>query len=62
MSEPEKLIPLHGGYWKLKSFQVAQLAIPESRTLAALRDALLPKLLSGELRVPATAQLVETRP
>jgi type I restriction enzyme S subunit len=30
----------------------------ESRTLAALRDALLPKLLSGELRVPA-AQLVE---
>jgi hypothetical protein len=27
----------------------------ESRTLAALRDALLPKLLSGELRVPAAA-------
>jgi type I restriction enzyme S subunit len=27
----------------------------ESRSLAALRDALLPKLLSGELRVPATA-------
>jgi len=27
--------------------------INESRTLAALRDALLPKLLSGELRVPA---------
>ena len=25
----------------------------QSRTLAALRDALLPKLLSGELRVPA---------
>ena len=25
---------------------------PEFRTLAALRDALLPKLLSGELRVP----------
>ncbi len=23
--EPEKLIPLHGGYWKLKSIQVAQL-------------------------------------
>ena len=30
----------------------------ESRTLAALRDALLPKLLSGELRVPA-GKLVE---
>ena len=25
MPEPEKLIPLHGGYRKLKSFQVAQL-------------------------------------
>jgi hypothetical protein len=23
MSKPEKLIPLHGGYRKLKSFQVA---------------------------------------
>jgi type I restriction enzyme, S subunit len=31
----------------------------ESRTLAALRDALLPKLLSGELRVPAAAKLVD---
>jgi len=27
----------------------------ESRTLAALRDELLPMLLSGELRVPAKA-------
>jgi type I restriction enzyme S subunit len=26
----------------------------ESRTLATLRDTLLPKLVSGELRVPAT--------
>jgi len=26
MNEPEKLIPLYGGYRKLKSFQVAQLA------------------------------------
>ena len=26
MTEPEKLIPLHGGYRKLKSFLVAQLA------------------------------------
>ena len=33
----------------------------ESRTLAALRAALLPKLLSGELRVPAAAKLVEAR-
>jgi type I restriction enzyme S subunit len=27
----------------------------ESRTLAALRDTLLPKLISGELRVPDAA-------
>ena len=33
----------------------------ESCTLAALRDALLPKLLSGELRVPAAAKLAEAR-
>jgi type I restriction enzyme S subunit len=33
--------------------------IEESRTLAALRDALLPKLLSGELRVPAAVKLAE---
>ena len=30
----------------------------ESRTLAVLRDALLPKLISGELRVPDAEQLV----
>ncbi|MCA9107542.1 MAG: hypothetical protein KDA83_19150, partial [Planctomycetales bacterium] len=30
----------------------------ESRTLATLRDALLPKLLSGELRVPDAIQVV----
>ena len=32
--------------------------IHESRTLAALRDALLPKLLSGELRVAAGGNLM----
>ena len=35
--------------------------VNESRTLAALRDALLPKLLSGELRVPAAAGSMEAR-
>ena len=35
--------------------------IHESRTLAALRDALLPKLVSGKLRAPAAAKLVEAR-
>ena len=38
---------------------VCPVGADESRTLAALRDALLPKLLSGELRVPAAAKLVE---
>ena len=32
----------------------------QSRTLAALRDALLPKLVSGEIRVSAAAPLVES--
>jgi type I restriction enzyme S subunit len=34
----------------------------ESRTLAALRDLLLPKLISGELRVPETLDLLESSP
>jgi type I restriction enzyme S subunit len=35
-------------------------AIHESRTLAALRDALLPKLISGELWVKDAERFVET--
>jgi type I restriction enzyme S subunit len=31
----------------------------QSRTLATLRDALLPKLLSGEIRIPTAAKIVE---
>lgn len=33
----------------------------ESRTLAAIRDALLPKLLSGEIRVQEAENLVEVK-
>lgn len=33
--------------------------VEESRTLAALRDTLLPKLLSGELRVKQAEKLAE---
>jgi type I restriction enzyme S subunit len=33
----------------------------ESQTLAALRDTLLPKLLSGEVRVKEAEKLVEAR-
>ncbi len=36
--------------------------VRESRTLAALRDTLLPKLLSGELRVKAVVKIMETTP
>jgi len=34
-----------------------ELARQQSRTLAALRDALLPKLISGELRVTDAARV-----
>jgi type I restriction enzyme S subunit len=40
-------------------FQKVYSNLHESRTLAALRDALLPKLLSGELRVPAAVKIKE---
>jgi type I restriction enzyme, S subunit len=42
---------------------LAQVAhnIRESRTLAALRDTLLPKLLSGEVRVKAAEKIVEAK-
>jgi len=33
--------------------------VHQSRTLAALRDTLLPKLVSGELRVPDAERLAE---
>jgi type I restriction enzyme S subunit len=39
-------------------FLSAEKARQESRTLAALRDALLPKLISGELRVPDAERIV----
>jgi len=36
-------------------------AVNESRTLAALRDALLPKLISGELRVKDAERFLKER-
>jgi type I restriction enzyme, S subunit len=35
--------------------------LSESRTLAAIRDTLLPKLISGELRVKEAAQFIKAR-
>lgn len=40
-------------------FRRIRAAADESRTLAALRDTLLPKLLSGEVRVPEAQEAVE---
>ncbi|MDX1251753.1 MAG: restriction endonuclease subunit S [Gammaproteobacteria bacterium] len=40
--------------------EIRQIAL-ESRTLSEMRDALLPKLLSGELRVPVAESEVEAR-
>jgi type I restriction enzyme S subunit len=40
-------------------FARASAAVRESRTLAALRDALLPKLISGEIRVKDAERFVE---
>ena len=36
-----------------------ELISQQSRTLAALRDTLLPQLLSGEIRVPEAEEAVE---
>jgi type I restriction enzyme S subunit len=36
-------------------------AVNESRTLAALRDALLPKLISGEIQVKDAERFLEER-
>ncbi len=42
----------------LPMLQSMSATINQSRTLAALRDALLPKLISGELRVPDAERIV----
>ena len=42
-------------------FERARTSTEESRTLTALRDALLPKLIAGELRVPRQAMLHDLR-
>jgi len=40
-------------------FEMVERNRAQSRTLAELRDTLLPKLISGELRVPEAADTVE---
>jgi len=55
---PGKLAEIFGGIVK-PLFARAHAAAEESRTLAALRDTLLPKFISGELRLPGAESLIE---
>jgi len=55
---PKQLVRLFAGVVELLLAQTLQCR-QESRTLAALRDTLLPKLVSGELRVPDAERLAE---
>ncbi len=52
----EKFVEIVSSWWSQIIHNVR-----ESRTLSALRDTLLPKLLSGELRVKQAEKLVEAR-
>ena len=53
--------PLVEAFEKTSSPALARIrtGLVESRTLAALRDTLLPKLISGELRIPVAEKLVD---
>ncbi|MFY9268623.1 MAG: restriction endonuclease subunit S [Candidatus Manganitrophaceae bacterium] len=55
---PPKPIAEHFGQIIKPLFERASAAAKESRTLAALRDVLLPKLISGELRVEDAERFV----
>jgi hypothetical protein len=48
-------------FWSATGKMSGHLDASESRTLAARRDALLPKLLSSELLAPIVAKLVQAR-
>ncbi|MGH8006734.1 MAG: restriction endonuclease subunit S [Candidatus Binatia bacterium] len=55
---PEQVAKRFGSFVR-RLFARASAAAHQSRTLAALRDTLLPKLLSGEIRVKDTEHFVE---
>jgi type I restriction enzyme, S subunit len=58
ITAPPKEIAEHFGAVVRPLFARATAAARESATLAALRDALLPKLISGQLRVGEAERLV----
>lgn len=55
---PQSIIDIWLRYFG-DSFSRQELLLRESRSLSALRDTLLPKLISGELRVPDAERFVE---
>ena len=63
MHEPEKLIPPHGGYRKLKSFQVAQLAYDVTVRFCGDRfiDPPPPKSCGAARRPPRMASVKERK-
>ena len=56
------IMPAMGAFTEIARplYARARVAREEAETLAALRDTLLPKLISGELRVGDANRLVET--
>jgi len=54
--EPECRASNSGAYQKFMRQATLSVGRQEARTLVTLRDAVLPRLLSAELRVPAAAQ------
>lgn len=60
IATPDNDSPLFTRFGELVAPMFAQItaAVRQSRTLAGLRDALLPKLISGELRVPDAERVV----
>jgi type I restriction enzyme S subunit len=60
VAAPKPIAELFGRLIK-PLFACASAATKEGRILAALRDTLLPKLLSGELRVPSTDKVIRVQ-
>ena len=56
---PTEKIARAFGHQAQPLFKTVKVKSDESRTLAALRDTLLPKLISGELRVPDVEKILE---
>jgi type I restriction enzyme S subunit len=60
IATPDGNSPVFDRFGRIVSLMFAHItaAVEQSRSLAALRDALLPKLISGELRVPDAERIV----